>query len=468
MRRNRAQRSIGMKIAEGKLPYREEPFAFEADEFGNYLDSLVHDWLKTMLTVGAILVPLFFILDFFTITDPDRYLLPRFGIYRLVGAVVLLLQYYSIRRSKPGLLSHFHAFFASIIIGGMIAIMTVELGGFNSRYYAGLNLVIIAINITMPWKAMYSAINSVIIIGLYIVLNIITPHSFELPVLVNNLFFLCSTAVFAVAINHLRYKLIEKEFYLLIELKKARDALWSEMELAKRIQTALLPEKKSLRGFEIAAAMHPAIEVGGDYYDIIETRSGERWVTIGDVSGHGVDSGLIMMMAQTSIISMVNTITDARPSSVIESVNAIIRENISRLGSDHFMTLMAIRIDGSKMTVAGKHQDIISYRAKQNQTEVITTTGTWLGISDNIGKYLEDKTIDFSPGDIFMLFTDGITEAINSYGEMYGQARLEQALNQYADLPVGKLMINIINDVERFQAEQLDDITLIVMKKLPD
>lgn len=466
MRRNTAQRSIGMKIAEGKIPYREEPFAFEADEFGNYLDSLIHDWLKTILTLGAILVPLFFILDFFIVTDQD--LLPRFGIYRLVGAVVLLLQYYSIRRSKPGILSRFHAFFASIIIGGMIAIMTVDLGGFDSRYYAGLNLVIIAINITMPWKAIYSAINSVIIIGLYIILNYITPHSFEFTILVNNLFFLCSTAVFAVAINHLRYRLIEKEFYLLIELKKARDALWSEMELAKRIQTALLPEKKSLKGFEIAAAMHPAIEVGGDYYDIIETKAGERWVTIGDVSGHGVDSGLIMMMAETSIISMVNNMTDARPSSVIESVNGIIRENISRLGSDHFMTLMAIRIDGSKMMVAGKHQDIMIYRSKQNHTEVIPTTGTWLGISDNIGKYLKDKTINFSPGDIIMLFTDGITEAINSDGEMYGQARLEQALNHYADLPVGKLMTNIINDVERFQAEQLDDITLIVMKKLPD
>ena len=436
------------------------------DRLRSKIEDLIHDWLKTILTLGVILVPLFFILDFFIVEDRD--LLPRFGIYRLVGAVVLLLQYYSIRRSKPGLLSRFHAYFASIIIGGMIAVMTVDLGGFDSRYYAGLNLVIVAINITMPWKAMYSAINSVIVIGLYIVLNIVTPHSFDREILVNNLFFLSSTAVFAVAINHLRYRLIEKEFYLLIELKKARDALWSEMELAKRIQTALLPEKKSLKGFEIAATMHTAIEVGGDYYDIIETKGGERWVTIGDVSGHGVDSGLIMMMAETSIISMVNNMTDARPSSVIESVNGIIRENISRLGSDHFMTLMAIRIDGSNMTVAGKHQDIMIYRSKQNHTEVIPTTGTWLGISDNIGKYLKDKTIKFSPEDIIMLFTDGITEAISGNGEMYGQARLEQALNQYADLPVGKLMTNIIKDVERFQAEQLDDITLIVMEKLPD
>jgi len=120
------------------------------------------------------------------------------------------------------------------------------------------------------------------------------------------------------------------------------------------------------------------------------------------------------------------------------------------------------------MTVAGKHQDMIVYRSKQNQSEMIPTNGTWLGVSDNIGKYLEDKTVNFLPGDIVLLFTDGITEATNQAGEMYGQARLEQALNHYADLPISKLMNNIIKEVERFQDEQLDDMTLIVMKKLPD
>ncbi len=452
-----------MKMTKGITPYSEESFAFEAGEFEKYGDSLIHEWLKTMMTVAFTLVPLFFILDYFTM---PRELLSRFGVYRLANTVVLVLLYISIRRSKPSRWSRLHAYVASLVVGGTIAQMTVDLGGFDSSYYAGLCLVIIAVNIPMPWKAIYSTINSIVIISLYIFLNIASGQSFTPSIITNNLFFLCSTAVFAVAINHLRYNLIEKEFYLMIKLKKARDALWSEMELAKRIQTALLPENKRIKGFEIAAIMSPAIEVGGDYYDIIETGSGERWVTIGDVSGHGVDSGLIMMMAETSIISMVNSLTDASPSAVIESVNGVLRENISRLGSDHFMTLMAIRINGSQMTLAGKHQDMIVYRSKQNQTEVIPTIGTWLGITENIGKYLEDKTVNFSAGDIVLLFTDGITEATNQEGEMYGQIRLEQALNQYADLPISKLMNNILKEVERFQAEQLDDMTLIVMKKL--
>jgi len=87
--------------------------------------------------------------------------------------------------------------------------------------------------------------------------------------------------------------------------------------------------------------MLPAREVGGDYYDIIETSDGDKWVTIGDVSGHGVDAGLIMMMAQTCISSTISSIRNCQPSELLSSVNQVIRENISRLGSDHYMTMMA-------------------------------------------------------------------------------------------------------------------------------
>jgi serine phosphatase RsbU (regulator of sigma subunit) len=346
--------------------------------------------------------------------------------------------------------------------------MTVDLGGFDSRYWAGLNLVIVGANLLMPWKATHGALNSGIIIGLYLILNIISGQSFDPSILANNLFFLFSLTVIVVAINHVRHRLVEKEFYLLEELQKARDALWAEMELAKRIQTALLPDSEKLEGFEIAATMFTAKEVGGDYYDIIETPSGGKWVTIGDVSGHGVDSGLVMMMAETSIASTVNTLSDASPSVVIDSVNTVIRENISRLGSDHYMTLMAIRIDDAQMEVAGKHQDLIIYRASSNKTEVVSTDGTWLGITDDMGKFLKDKTIHFETGDTLLLFTDGITEAMDHSGELYGQIRLEQSFNRYADLPVGKLLDKIIQEVQHFQEDQLDDMTLVVLKKLPD
>ena len=78
------------------------------------------------------------------------------------------------------------------------------------------------------------------------------------------------------------------------------------------------------------------------------------------------------------------TCGDMQPSDLLCSINTIINENISRLGSDHYMTMMALKFNESKMTIAGKHQDIIIYRAASNNTEIIATDGTWLGITKNI------------------------------------------------------------------------------------
>lgn len=452
-----------VRTAKSSVDIDKKPFNFEATDFEEYLSGIIHEWLRTLTTLAFLLVPVFFILDYFTM---PKELLQGFGIYRLVSTSILIMQYVLIRQTKPSRLSYLHAYFVSVIVGGMIVIMTVNLGGFDSRYYAGLNLVIVGVNLWMPWSAVHSIINSTITIGMYILLNVLAGHDYVPSILINNLFFLWSTAIIAVFINHVKHKLVKQEFYLLMELKKARDALWSEMELAKRIQTALLPHREKMKGFDITATMVPAKEVGGDYYDIIETPQGDKWIAIGDVSGHGVDSGLIMMMAQTSIMSMVNSGSDCRPSEVLNSVNKVIRENVSRLGSDYYMTMMAIHLDEAHMTIAGKHQDALIYRYALNKTEVIPTQGTWLGISDNIGDCLKDREVKMNIGDIALLFTDGITEARNENGEMYGQIRLEQALNQYADLPVGKLLDKIVEEVKAFQEEQLDDMTLVVIKKL--
>jgi len=304
-----------------------------------------------------------------------------------------------------------------------------------------------------------------LIIFMYIFINIVIPQPFDGAIMINNLFFMAATAVIAVCINHVKYILTRKEVDLLIELKKARDALWSEMELAKRIQTALLPEKKVISGYEIEAAMLPATEVGGDYYDIIETPGGEKWVTIGDVSDHGVDSGLIMMMAQTSVISKLTNNSKADPAAVLGSVNTVIRKNISRMGSDHYMTMMAIRVDPTQIVAAGKHQDILIYRSAINQIQVVPTRGAWLGISDDIHDYMKNKTIAIDKGDIILLFTDGFTEATNENGEMFGQKRLERSLSHYADLPTSRIRDKIIEDVTKFQDIQADDMTIVVIKK---
>ena len=452
---------------------------FDVNEFRPYLNSIIHSWSKILLSLGIIFVPLFIALDYFMM---PKELLVRFVIYRFLTTFMVVIHYFIIRTLQPGKSSYYHGYFFSIIVGGMIVIMTVILGGFNSSYYAGLNLVIIAVNILLPWEAVHSAINGTLIVLMYTVANAIWGGPFDRAMLVNNLYFMCTTVVVAVCINHVKHQLIKREFFLRAELietnkylalsrkelEEARNALWGEMEITKRIQTSLLPKKSKMMGYyRTAALMEPAEEVGGDYYDLIPKKTGELWVTIGDVSGHGVEAGLIMMMTQTSISSLVRNKRSLKPSSILSAVNTIIKENISRLGSDHYMTISLICLDKpGVMSVTGKHQDIMIYRSKSHEIDIVPTQGTWIGIIEDIKKYLSDVLVPINKGDIILLFTDGVTEAANRDGKLFGEKRLEQALIKHSHLELEDILEKIARDVREFQEKQDDDITLVLIKKV--
>ncbi len=435
----------------------------EGHSFDAYVVSLIHDWSKTLTALGISLIPVFFILDFFMM-PPE--LLTRFALYRVVTTTAVIAQYFVLRVTQPSRASIGHGYYFSLVVAGMIALMTTDLGGFNSTYYAGLNLVMIAANLLLPWKPQHSAINSLIIIGLYVGLNLLLPS--RLPVrtvvLINNLYFLISTAIISVAINWVKQRLIRQEFLARSNLQRARDSLWGEMEVAKRIQTSLLPKLQRVRGYEVAATMLPAEEVGGDYYDIIATGAGEAWISIGDVSGHGVESGLIMMMTQTSIFTSVNSTPGLEPAKVLEMVNSVLTENISRLGTDRYMTLSVLQLGDDRFTFAGKHQDMLVHR-RGGTVEVVPTTGMWMGVLPDVRGRLHDATVALEEGDVVLLFTDGVTEAVNAAGRMFGEDRLERALKAYARLAVDEIVTRIAAEIREFVVAQQDDITLVAFKR---
>ncbi len=459
-----------MFIREGNKKEFKETIDFDVTDFQTYLNTILHQWLKTLTMFGYTLVPFFFILDYFTVPAS---LLLTFGMLRLASVIIILTQYFIIRQTKPGAYSYIHGYFISINVGGIIAVMTYLLGGFSSGYYAGLNLVMVAVNMLLPWKPVNSAVNSVIIIGMYISINLIRGVGNDLVTAVNHLFFMLGTGIISIGINYVKNKLERKEFYLRAELKKTRDALWGEMEIAKRIQTALLPHKESISChsnqqigcYSIAAVMIPADEVGGDYYDIIETKKGERWIAIGDVTGHGVESGLIMMMTQTSIYSIVDNTVGYNPSVILNAINNVIKENISRLGADRYVAISLIRLSDTQMVVAGKHQDILIYRAATGEVDTITTDGTWVGIYDKLKKHTSDIIVPIDIGDIVLLFTDGITEATDKNGLMYGQDRLISKFRSHNDLQVNEILQRIITDVSAFWEKQYDDVTALVIRR---
>lgn len=455
---------IGLGRA-GRATRRSEQLttaAIDRNDFAGYQIGIIHSWLRTITALTMVLVPIFFVLDLFV--APEE-LLPLFGIYRGASTLLAILQYIVVRSTRPSRFSYLHGYFVSLQVGGAIALMTVSLGGFESGYYAGLIMVIIGVNLLMPWKATHTAANTALILSLYLGLNLGFGEVTDPIAAANNLFFLTGTSVISVAINHVRYVLIQSEFSLLVQLKQARDALWSEMELAKQVQISLLPRSLDIAGYEVAVSFVPAREVGGDYYDVIQTSDGVRYVAIGDVAGHGLDSGLIMMMAQTAVMTVVRGSSDASPAEVLRSANAVLRENVGRLGSNHYMTMTILRLTDDEMTLAGHHQDILVYRKKSGRVETVGSPGTWLGIIDDTDVFDESTSVAIEAGDRVLLFSDGITEATDSSGSLFGQDRLVEYFAELANEEIGTAVERLHQAVDAFQSEQSDDMTLIMLQR---
>ena len=145
--------------------------------------------------------------------------------------------------------------------------------------------------------------------------------------------------------------------------KSARRAL-GRNEARAQIQEALVPKAPALANCEVAATMKAIDDVGGDYYDIITTPKSE-WILIGDVSGHGVPAGLIMMMCHTAVRTVLRVHPEILPDTLLGMVNTVLTETIHKLGEDKYMTLSALRRDpDGTVLYAGAHQDMHIYRAE--------------------------------------------------------------------------------------------------------
>ncbi|MCK4799323.1 MAG: SpoIIE family protein phosphatase, partial [Spirochaetes bacterium] len=199
----------------------------------------------------------------------------------------------------------------------------------------------------------------------------------------------------------------------LVESLKEKERLKQEMKIAERIQTAIVPVPPQHDELDIAAVMKPAEEVGGDYYDIMFDKDNNLWFAIGDVSGHGVTPGLIMMMAQVSFSTKIKDSGDITPKKAIIDINSVLCENVrNRLKKHHFMTMTFLKYMGNgKFMYAGAHLDIIVYRNKTKMCELIKTDGVYLSIIPDVSEATKNLNFFLNKDDIMLLYTDGIIEA---------------------------------------------------------
>jgi serine phosphatase RsbU (regulator of sigma subunit) len=220
--------------------------------------------------------------------------------------------------------------------------------------------------------------------------------------------------------------------------------------------------------YDVAARMQPAAEVGGDYYDIIQAGEDRNWVAIGDVSGHGVESGLVMMMTQTSITSLVHENPRLSPAEVFHAVNDVLLENISRLRAARYMTLNVVKLGEEGLTLAGKHQDVLVWRRAARRVETVSNEGCWIGVVDDTRGHVGDETIPMEEGDLALFFTDGATEAMNAQGEMFGEERLAAVLAEVAEKPLPEALEALFDRIAAFRSEQDDDVTMMLVRLAPE
>lgn len=251
------------------------------------------------------------------------------------------------------------------------------------------------------------------------------------------------------------------------ELTRALHDLWGEMDLARKIQTVLLPAEQEVPGWEVAAEMRAASTVGGDYFDICP-RGDASWLLVGDVSGHGISAGLIMMMVQTSVRTALAMGGPVGPSEVLARVNASIRHNVQRIGRDQYMTITALRLDGGAVRHAGLHQDMLVYRAASGEVEVIETRGVWLGVVDDAAPLLQDSSFEVGEGDVLLLFTDGVTEARRDRVRE-AEAQLREGFRRLcaAGAPAREVVREVLDAAAAGLggAAQADDMTVLVARR---
>jgi sigma-B regulation protein RsbU (phosphoserine phosphatase) len=249
------------------------------------------------------------------------------------------------------------------------------------------------------------------------------------------------------------------------EISAAKERLERELEIAGTIQTSIVPRRVPVRNFDFAGALVPASVVGGDYYDVTPVPGG-LWLGIGDVSGHGLEAGLIMLMVQSGLGALLRGRPSLRPSEAVRAVNELLVENVRhRMAKDDHVTLTVLhcRVDGG-VTFAGAHEDLLVWRASTSSCEIVHTPGTWVGIQS--GLEFPDDSLNLYPGDTMLLYTDGATEANSASEGMVGLPRLSQWFAEEANRPVEAIRDRLIERVRGWQTEQRDDLTVLVVRYL--
>lgn len=237
----------------------------------------------------------------------------------------------------------------------------------------------------------------------------------------------------------------------------------AEMHLAQKIQSYIVPSEPKMIGYKISGYMKSIQDVGGDYYDIINLKD-KRFAVIGDVSGHGVTPGLVSMMLQASLHTILRYQPDIPLNRLLSVLNEMLYYNIKSIEDNRYVTLVILKLeDEGKVYFSGEHEEILLYRKETSQTEFIPVKGMWLGIEENIDSHLEEGYFKMEIGDVILLYTDGVTESYKGKHELFGKEKLKSILDRHGHLDTDSIKSKILDELESYTRH--DDVSFLVIKR---
>jgi sigma-B regulation protein RsbU (phosphoserine phosphatase) len=262
-----------------------------------------------------------------------------------------------------------------------------------------------------------------------------------------------------------------REIHALNEkLKSENVRMGAELDVARRMQMMVLPkpdELRSVQRLDIAGFMEPANEVGGDYYDVLQFGSRVK-IGIGDVTGHGLESGVLMLMVQSVARALLES-GEADPKRFLAVLNNAICKNVARTESGNNLTLSFVDYSDNTVTLTGQHEEVIIIRGTGEVERIDTIDlGFPVGLESEISHFIQSRAIRFDSGDVMILYTDGITEAESPEGDLFGIDRLCESARSHRGGTATDVKQGIVRDVmQHIDTQKIhDDITLLVLKHL--
>jgi serine phosphatase RsbU (regulator of sigma subunit) len=268
------------------------------------------------------------------------------------------------------------------------------------------------------------------------------------------------------------FNLMSRGIQQLMLEQAEKDRLEEELRIARQIQMSLLPVQglATPSGVRIAALCLPAAEVGGDYYDLLPLGESRMGVLVADVSGKGTSAALYMAELKGLVLSL-SRIYES-PRKLLCEANRILAANMD---SRSFVTMTYAVLDTASRRMryarAG-HNPLIHLPARTGLTRILAPPGLGLGLDrgERFERILEEDEVPLEPGDSFLFFTDGLSEAMNPGAELFGEGRLRRILEESSTLGSEELKERILDEVRRFVGDALphDDMTLVVLKVVPE